>query len=1060
MTTIRIVQSVMFVLSLLVAPMIVVAPAAAQSAADDRGATAKRETRVIRVGLPENPPMIFQRNGQPTGFAVDFLDSVAKAEGWTLDYVPGAWPEMLDMLERGEIDLLSNIAYSRKRAELFDFTKIGLINNWGVVLAVDTVVIDSILDLENKRVAAIPSGIYTTALRRTLDQFDIRYTDVAASDYDTAARLVAEGQADAAVVSRIAANILAQDRDIIDTGIAFQPVQIRMATPKGQGEALRAAIDRHLEQQKLKETSAYRRAMERWITPLDPNRNIIWIQYLAGALLIVLLLFGAASYILKREVNRRTAELETVNSALRDREAQVESIIENQADAVVIVGLDGVMRFANTKAEEYLGKPRASLVGHAFGLPVISGETAELELHRGAGGVLPVEMRARTFDFGGAPAVLTVLRDISERKQAEQESERSKKLVDAVLENIADGIVACDADGTLSLFNRATRVFHGLPETPLPPEEWADYYALYMPDGVTPMPTSEIPLFRALNDETVSNVEMVIAAKGAEPRRLFANGQPMYDRHGDKIGAVVSMRDVTELMDAERALKHSEQRFRRAFESAGHGIALAGTDGRWLDVNAKLCEMLGYDRDELLALDFRAVTHPDDLEDDLELVRRTLAGEIESYQLEKRYVRKDGSVFPAMLSVGLVLDEDRQPLHFVSQIADMSALKESEAKYLQAQKMEAVGQLTGGIAHDFNNILGVVLGNLQLVQRKLPEDARMREQIERALNAVARGADLTKRLLAFSRRQQLDPKVIDVGRLVEELLKLIERTLGEEVEIHMRQTEDRWSARIDPGQLENAILNLCVNARDAMPDGGTLTIETANIVIEEPSQDRNNDITPGEYICLSISDTGTGMPVEIQAQIFEPFFTTKETGRGTGLGMSMVFGFVKQSGGYLSVYSEVGVGTTLKIYLPRVMAEAELTSKNLNEKGALPAGNERVLLVDDDKALRETMAALLDTLGYQVLQASNGPEALNVLRSQNGKIDLMFTDVVMPGGMNGAELIKEARKLCPDLPALIQSGFTERALINGSILDENTHFIEKPASDTTVAAKLRELLDA
>ena len=408
----------------------------------------------------------------------------------------------------------------------------------------------------------------------------------------------------------------------------------------------------------------------------------------------------------------------------------------------------------------------------------------------------------------------------------------------------------------------------------------------------------------------------------------------------------------------------------------------------------------------------------------------------------------------------MVRDNFEEPKYVVVQVVDLSARRETEEKLRQAQKMEAVGQLTGGIAHDFNNILGVVLANVQLVKRKLPDDERLHRQIDRALDAVRRGADLTKRLLAFSRRQQLEPRVIDVGRLSEELLTLIRRSIGRAIKIDVRKAVNLWPARVDPSELENALLNLCVNARDAMPDGGTLTLDISNMSINQRSVDRHSDIVPGDYVCLSVADTGTGMTEDVKAKIFEPFFTTKEVGNGTGLGMSMVQGFVKQSGGYLSVQSELGVGTTIKIYLPRVDEEIESIKIDASMDRVFPTGTERVLVVDDDEALRQTMAALLDSLGYRVLEADSGSAALELLTASPDGIDLLFTDVVMRGGMNGIELVTKARELRSGLPALIQSGFTEQTLIDANVLDDCTHFIEKPVSSALVAQKLRELLNA
>jgi CheY-like chemotaxis protein len=377
--------------------------------------------------------------------------------------------------------------------------------------------------------------------------------------------------------------------------------------------------------------------------------------------------------------------------------------------------------------------------------------------------------------------------------------------------------------------------------------------------------------------------------------------------------------------------------------------------------------------------------------------------------------------------------------------------------------METIGHLTGGVAHDFNNLLTVILGNLERLQRRLVAGAD-RAEIERAAeNAILgarRAASLTQSLLAFSRRQPLEPKPLDLNKLVGRISDLLRRTLGERITVETVTAGGLWRTHADPNQLENAILNLAVNARDAMPDGGKLTIETANAHLDERYAASHPEVAAGQYVVLCITDTGAGMSREVMERAFDPFFTTKEAGHGTGLGLSQVYGFVKQSGGHIKLYSEFGEGTTIKVYLPRLLAaeEPEDAEPPL-EAVAAPAGGETVLVVEDDEAVRGHTVELLRELGYEVLQAAKGEEALQILE-QRPSMSLLFTDVGLPGGMNGRELALEATRRRPALKVLFTTGYARNAIVHGGRLDPGLRLITKPFGHAELGRIVREVLDS
>jgi signal transduction histidine kinase len=387
---------------------------------------------------------------------------------------------------------------------------------------------------------------------------------------------------------------------------------------------------------------------------------------------------------------------------------------------------------------------------------------------------------------------------------------------------------------------------------------------------------------------------------------------------------------------------------------------------------------------------------------------------------------------------------------------DLSAQREAEERLHQTQKMDAIGQLTGGIAHDFNNILTVIMGIAELLRESLADRPQLATTAKLIDDAATRGAALTRQLLAFARRQMLAPRATDVNVLVSETVKLLRSTLGEQIEIQVTPQRDAWPAMIDPSQLSTALLNLAVNARDAMPEGGRLMIETSNVVLDDAAAKANPEITPGSYVLVSVTDNGAGIPAAIRDKVFEPFFTTKQVGKGTGLGLSMVYGFAKQSGGHVTITSEEGRGTTVRIYLPRTGEDGAGTEQP-EHRVAARSGNETILVVEDDDMVRTSVIRQLESLGYRTLAAGNGAEAL-ALVDQGLQFDLLFTDIVMPGGINGAELGREVARRRPGVKMLYTSGYSEDGIVHHGRLDPGIVLLGKPYRKLDLARKIRGVL--
>ncbi len=515
--------------------------------------------------------------------------------------------------------------------------------------------------------------------------------------------------------------------------------------------------------------------------------------------------------------------------------------------------------------------------------------------------------------------------------------------------------------------------------------------------------------------------------------------------------------DVTEHKEAEA----DAMRFSRALESSLTEIYTFDAETlRFVHVNFGARENLGYSMKELRALtplDIKPGLTPERF---AELIEPLRAGREDTIEFDIEHQRKDGTRYP--VEVFLQLMEWGTPV-FLANIRDITGRvklerekQQLEAQYRQAQKMEAIGRLAGGVAHDFNNMLCAITGNVTLALRELSAGHSVAECLKEIAAASDRATELTRQLLAFSRKQVIAPKVIDLSGLIGGMHAMLSRLIGDHIVLRTVPQRQLGRVRADPGQVEQILLNLAINARDAMPDGGELVIETADVVLDEDYCAKHARTTPGEYVMLGVSDTGVGMTAEVRNKIFEPFFTTKELGRGTGLGLATVFGIVQQSGGRVEVYSEPGHGSSFKVYLPRVHDELEAEASPSSTEVA--RGQETVLLVEDEEMVRSVAMRILELSGYRVLPAGSGGEAVTVADGHDGPIELLLTDVVMPG-MNGRQLAAELRARRPEIKVLYASGYTENVIAHHGVIDEHVEFVAKPYSVDGLTARVREVLD-
>lgn len=652
---------------------------------------------------------------------------------------------------------------------------------------------------------------------------------------------------------------------------------------------------------------------------------------------------------------------------------------------------------------------------------------------------------------------------ITEVTQAQQNMAYQKMLLDVVIEGTTDAIYVKDTAGRYLLANSA--VVHFV-NKPLEEIIGQDDRSLFPADNARTLMQKDTWI---MTQSTPHTFEECLTTPEGEKFFSTTKG-PVRNESGEVTGLFGIARDTTESKQSEIARNKSEQNFRAIIEFSPLPLALNDDDGNITYVNRAFEQIIGYTgRDIPTVADWWPLAYPDKQyrQKIIDLWNTKLEEASRNHQpfapMECNVVCKDGTQRIFMCST-VFLEQNTAGSHLVV-FYDITERKRAEyeknkleTQLQQAQKMESVGRLAGGIAHDFNNMLGVMLGHAELALMHIEPGHRVTADLKEICKAASRSADLTRQLLAFARKQTIAPKVLDLNETVSGMFKMMQRLIGEDIQLTWQPAANLWPVKMDASQLDQIMANLCVNARDAIDDIGRISIETRNSSIDATYCVDHVDVLPGEYVQLSVSDTGRGMDKETMAQIFEPFFTTKERGKGTGLGLSTIYGAVKQNNGFINVYSEPGRGTTFSIYLPR---HAGSSSKEVEESLRIPdlqGGHETILLVEDEPDILNMTTMILELHGYSVLGTHSPGEALKVAREQRETIDLLMTDVIMPE-MNGRDLAESVSVFCPDIKRLYMSGYTADIISHHGVLDEGVHFIQKPFTINTLASTIRNVLD-
>jgi PAS domain S-box-containing protein len=617
-----------------------------------------------------------------------------------------------------------------------------------------------------------------------------------------------------------------------------------------------------------------------------------------------------------------------------------------------------------------------------------------------------------------------------------------ERLFSAVVQSSHDAIITQTLDGNVTAWNPAAERLFGFAA--------AEAVGRGIDIIVAPDRRGEVRdiLARIAHGERIDHHETSRLRKDGSTVEVSLSISPIRSASGAIVGVSKTARDITEEKRTQRALTQEAEERRRIFETSHDLILVTDTAGNFIQVSPSVTAILGYQPSDMIGHSAVEFIHPDDLENTRSEMRSARRG-LSKQNFETRYIGKDG-IAVALNWTG-TWSEPVQRHFFIGR--DLTEKHAADAQMRHAQKMDAIGQLTGGVAHDFNNILTVITGTIGILEEAVADKPELVSIAKLIDEAADRGANLTRHLLAFARKQPLRPREIDVNSLVLEAAKLLHPTLGEQVQIKPILAEDAWTAMVDPSQLTTAVLNLALNARDAMPNGGKLAIETSNVYLDEGYASMNSDVTPGNYVMIAVSDSGSGIPASLIEKVFDPFFTTKEVGKGTGLGLSMVFGFVKQSGGHIKIYSEEGHGTSVKMYLPRATGLGQTVAEALISDN-IEGGTEIVLVVEDDLMVRTYVMTQIQSLGYTALEAANAAEALTIVDATE-TIDLLFTDVIMPGAMNGRQLVDEAAKRRPSLKVLYTSGYTENAIVHHGRLDTGVLLLTKPYRKSELARMLR-----
>ncbi|MDD2271496.1 MAG: transporter substrate-binding domain-containing protein [Desulfuromonadaceae bacterium] len=970
---------------------------------------------VVRVGAFDYYPGIFKDDdGIVKGFYVDALADLGRQENIRFEYIYGSWSEGLERIKSGEVDLLTSVAYTKERAKVVDYASMPLLTVWGELYVPQASDIDGIREVQGKKIAVMKGDFNARNFIDLVQKFDITCEFIELPGFDAVFKAIATKKVDAGVVNSTFGVAKMKEYHLRSSGVVFNPFDIYFAVAKGKNQELLNLLDHYLITWRHQADSPYNKARQKWSHGSTGLIKLIPRWLVTALVALILLALGSAAFIimLRKQVRSKTSSAFESLKRYQLLQARQEAILSAVPDIIMEADTNKVYTWSNRAGSDFFGD---DVVGKAYESYFAEGQnTAQIirPLYDGTEESMYVESRQRrkdgdirilawwckalTDEHGTVTGTLSTARDITEQKQTES-----------------------------SLHDANERLQQ-------------QYDQLQVIEGS----------LREQNDELLSAEE----------------------RLRKQINEYKTSQDL--LKESESALKRQNSLFSSLLKIIPIGVLMVeAPSGKPLVANEAALQLLGRgiipDTSKTNVTTsykiFKAGTSepypPDKMP--IQLAMCGVTSHVDDLEVE----RPDGTkslleVFGAPLT-----DDNGNVWASLVSFIDITGRKQAEVEKDQlerqlqhAQKMESVGRLAGGVAHDFNNMLTVILCHAHLGLMRLEPANPVQADLQEIINTAERSAALTRQLLAFARKQTIAPRVLDLNEIISGMLRMLQRLIGENITLTWQPAEELWQTKVDPSQIDQILANLCVNASDAILDTGRITIGTSNSIIDAEYCQTNREATPGEYVHLCVSDDGFGMDRETLTHIYEPFYTTKDLGKGTGLGLATVYGAVKQNNGFINVYSKPGLGTTFSIYLPR---DANINdSQKLADSAteAVLGGNETILLVEDELAILNIAAQMLEGQGYTVLSANSPGEAINLAREHAGKIRMLITDVVMPA-MNGRDLANTILSLYPEIKCLFISGYTADFIAHHGVLDEGVHFIQKPFSLPSITTKVREVLD-
>ncbi len=1092
----------------------------------------------IKVGVYQNIPLSdFNADGSVHGFFIDILENTAQKEGWKIKYVPGSWPDCLERLKNGRIDLLGAVAHSESRAKVYDYTYESAISNWGQLYVNEQSTIESIVDLKNKKVAVLHGDIYFDGLKKLVEQFGIQCRFIEAYEYVDVLALVELGRCQAGLVNQFFGRRFERDFIINKSPIVLSPQKIYYAAPKGKNKKILDALDHHLRKLKSNNLSIYYQSFHRWFGNENQINPTMWLKRAVIASIVLFVLFLFTALFSRTKIISKTKALvakhEQLVKAVESRK-QAESVIsagehkyrrlfQYSSDAIFIHDLEGKILDANQKAIEQFGYAKNELLQQkisnlhppdalvkskaAFDTIVAQKQIEfEIEFIRKNGEIFLAQVSSGLFSIGDEQIIQGIVRDITEKKKAEDALQQHdtymtalhetslgliKRLnIDDLLKTIVDraGKLVGTADGYIYLHDPQTdelilkvgtgrfekllgfrmKLGEGLSGKvwqsgkPLQINEYHHWSGRHHDTNFDDMGVAlGIPL--RSGDQTIG----VIGLGSLNPQKQFGDNEiGVLTRFAELASIALDnahlhaklQQELQERSKAEKILKNSRQTFRMVLDSIDATIYAADMETyEIIFMNKNMRDNFGNNLvGQLCYQVFRNENHPCEHCTNSKLLDQqgnptgAIVWEGKNPLINKWYINYDRAI--------KWVDGRYVRLQVATDITKIKALEKerlkSEAYLRQAQKMEAIGTLAGGIAHDFNNILSAIMGYTELSMMDLTKKSDAKYNLSEIYKASQRAKAVVKQILTFSRQSAQDRKPLKIDPIVKESIKMLTASLHATIQIQQYVDPAAGIIEADATEIHQIIMNLCTNAYHAMSKtGGRLEVKVENADINAESAGRL-EIAAGNYLTLSVGDTGHGMRPEVLERIFEPYFTTKEKDKGTGLGLAVVHGILKSYGGAVAVDSAPGKGTLFTVYIPTAPKEVE---PEFETSQILPTGNERILFVDDERALAEIGKKSLERLGYRVETRTSSIEALKLFQKCSGNFDLIITDMTMPE-MTGDKLAREFIKIRADIPIIICSGYSDEVIINRASQIGISAFLMKPLVIQDLATTIRDVL--